>query len=75
MPKNDFYNKEVEFGSLKLGESFLANDTIWVKTAARVLEGGIYTNAKTLDPTKPVFITDFLGVDKVRIHSISQDKL
>ena len=70
MPET-FFNTVVEFGSVRLAEQFWAEDKLWVRTVARVLEGGIYTNAVNINTP---FVGFFTGTDKVLIHTIPEDE-
>ncbi len=71
MPKTeDYFNTEIQFANVALAEQFWANDKWYVKTLPRVLEGGIFTNAVNINTP---FVADFVGTDKVLIHTIPED--
>ncbi len=72
----DFYNTTIQFADVRLGELFLADNRVWVKTAARILEGGIFVNCRTPPPyrdTNPLRQYDYMGTDKVRINTLKGD--
>ena len=72
----DFYNTTVEFATVKLGELFLADNRVWAKTTARILEGGVFVNCRTPPPympTNPLYQWNYMGWDKVRINTLKGD--
>lgn len=69
--EDDYFNTEVEFGTVKPAEQFWFDGKWYVKTLPRVLEGGIFTNAVQINTP---FVADFVGTDLVLIHTIPEDK-
>jgi hypothetical protein len=69
--KDDYFNTEIQFANVKEAEYFWADNKWWVKTLARTLEGGIYTNAININTP---FVGMFMGTDKVLIHTIPEDE-